>query len=374
MIKTLKRNALESYLTTLLGKEVRIERIESLGKGSHGQGFRVDLITGKTTKRLILKALRGDIGLGHDYPSDRAAVLLLAKKSYNALPHHVKAIDVATIKRDDSIRTVEEGRDFFLVMEEAIGENYFRDMERMRGKVELDSHDRMRIKTMVKYLSDIHSIKPVPSLDEIRGQGKRSRNLYLRKIRDIIGHGECLMGVLDTYGDVTFTTPEEMAVIEKKCIEWRMRLKPKWKRLCQIHGDFHPGNIWFRSDNDFTVLDRSRGPWGDAADDITALSINYIFFSLNYYGRFGKPYDEALRLFYDEYIKITGDKELLEVVAPFYAFRGVVVANPLFYPKVRDENRRKILRFIRWVLNSERFNPSSPVPPSLTRPSQSGRG
>ncbi|MEK6692159.1 MAG: phosphotransferase [Nitrospirota bacterium] len=343
--KALKKKAIGDYLTALFSEKVAVEKIEPLGRGSHGQGFRVKFKKNKRTTSLILKALSGDIGLGHDYPSDRAALFLLAKNTYNLLPKHVKAIDVATIKRDGSITSVEEGKDYFLLMEEAEGESYFRDLERMKKKNRLDSHDRKRIKAMVRYLSEIHSVK------------KRSRTLYLRKIRDTIGHGECLMGVHDSYRDVKFTNLEEMADIEKKCIEWRMRLKTKWKRLCQIHGDFHPGNIWFRSDTDFTVLDRSRGPWGDSADDITALTINYIFFSINFYGRLYKPYDEALRLFYDEYIKLTGDEELYDVVAPFYAFRGVVVANPLFYPKVKDEKRKKIFKFIHSVLDSERFNP-----------------
>jgi len=46
------------------------------------------------------------------------------------------------------------------------------------------------------------------------------------------------------------------------------------------------------------------------------------------------------------------------VLQPFYAFRGVVVANPLFYPDVTLEKREMIFRFIRNVLDSERFEPA----------------
>ncbi len=221
---------------------------------------------------------------------------------------------------------------------------------------------------MTSYLAELHSMK------------KESRHLYWRKIRDTIGHGECLMGVFDTYPDGTISY-EEIADIEKKCVDWRAKLKPGFKRLCRIHGDFHPGNIWFKEVKsqksevsgkhtqtphpklkggqggviDFILLDRSRGPWGDAADDITALTINYIFFSLNHYGQVQGTYFEALKLFYNEYIQKTGDEELLEVVAPFYAFRGSVVANPVFYPDVSPENRRKVFNFIHGVLDDESF-------------------
>jgi aminoglycoside phosphotransferase family enzyme len=164
------------------------------------------------------------------------------------------------------------------------------------------------------------------------------------------------MGVFDTYPDGVISY-EEMAEIEKRCLDWRVRLKHKFKRLCQIHGDFHPGNIWFKDNKDFILLDRNRGPWGDAADDITALTINYIFFSINHFGRLHGPYLEALKLFYKDYLKKTGDTEILEVVAPFYAFRGVVVANPVFYPQVSQINRRKILDFVIGILETDRFEP-----------------
>jgi hypothetical protein len=108
-------------------------------------------------------------------------------------------------------------------------------------------------------------------------------------------------------------------------------------------------------DGDFVLLDRSRGPWGEAADDITALTINYVFSSLWAHGTVTGPYLEALRLFFNEYADLSGDRELYEVVAPFYAFRGVVVANPVFYPDITSEVQKKIFTFVRNLLLADRF-------------------
>jgi len=142
---------------------------------------------------------------------------------------------------------------------------------------------------------------------------------------------------------------------EKKCIDWRAKLRTRQKRLCQVHGDFHPGNIWFKNTKEFILLDRSRGPWGDAADDVTALTMNYIFFSIKHHNRLQGAYSEALSLFYNSYLDKTGDNELLEVTAPFYAFRGAVVANPVFYPEISKEKRDLIFNFIHGVLDDGSF-------------------
>jgi hypothetical protein len=168
-----------------------------------------------------------------------------------------------------------------------------------------------------------------------------------------------------------------MAEIEKLCIDWRARLKPKTHRLSQIHGDFHPGNIWFKEGShrqhsekslnsqlstlntegqwDFILLDRSRGPWGEPADDVTAMAINYIFFSLKSHGDVRGACLEGVNLFFDEYLKASGDAEMMEVVAPFFAFRAAVVANPVFYPELSGEARRKIFNFTKNVLTSDLF-------------------
>jgi aminoglycoside phosphotransferase (APT) family kinase protein len=255
----------------------------------------------------------------------------------------VRAVDVLAEMEDGSIKSIGGGREYYLLMERAEGTDYFEDLRSFTDKSCLDEQDRAKIRAMVSYLAGIHAVKKI------------SRQLYWRKIRDTVGHGECLMGVFDTYPDGTLRY-EEMAEIEKLCIDWRARLKRKTDRLCMIHGDFHPGNIWFRNGGDFTLLDRSRGPWGDAADDVTALTINYIFFSLRYFGDVRGPFIEGLRLFFDDYVSMTGDEEILAVVAPFFAFRGVVVANPVFYPDLSPDVRRKLFTFVRKVLLADRFD------------------
>jgi len=127
-------------------------------------------------------------------------------------------------------------------------------------------------------------------------------------------------------------------------------------RLSQVHGDLHPFNIIWQGPKTFTLLDRSRGEWGEPADDLTALAINYVFWSLLAYGSLQGPFEKLYRLYNERYLELTGDVELEEVVQPFYAFRAMVLANPLFYPKTTVENRRQLFNFTNAVLDNERFD------------------
>ena len=335
-----KKNV-EKYIKSLFGEEAHKVSIKKLGEGVQGAGFLIKIETGEGTRSYVIKGLFPE-GLEHDYPADRAGVFLLDLDTFGSLPNHVKAIDVLSEMKDGSIKSIGGGSEYYLLMERATGKHYFHDLAVLGNKEHLDTTDIDKINSLTSYLAKIHSIK------------KDSKSLYWRKVRDTIGHGECLMGVFDTYPEGTLSF-EEIAEIEKKCVDWRARLKPAYKRLCQVHGDFHPGNIWFQNNKDIVLLDRSRGPWGDAADDVTALTINYIFFSINKFGSVTGSYLEAFNLFYETYINKTDDRELLEVVAPFYAFRGAVVANPVFYPDVTPENRQKIFAFVNNVLDDTSF-------------------
>lgn len=359
----------EDALKTYLRNKFAVSRVEitKIGSGVQGSGFLAEIDIEGDRRSYVIKNLIPE-GFGHDYPSDRAGVFLLDLDEYRNLPKHVKAVDVLAEMADGSVRSIGGGKEYYLLMEKGEGRHYFHDLAEFSRKERLEDTDIRKIKAMTSYLSDIHSIK------------KDSKTLYWRKLRDTVGHGECLMGVFDMYPEGTLPY-REMAEIIKKSVDWIYKLKPDIKRLSQIHGDFHPGNIWFREAGsqksvgisrehgnhpapnserppvDFILLDRSRGPWGEPADDVTALTINYIFFSVKHHGTVKGAYLEGLRLFYDDYMSRSGDRELYFVVQLFYAFRGVVVANPVFYPELTPEQRTRIFRFIHNVLDSGKFEP-----------------
>ena len=60
--------------------------------------------------------------------------------------------------------------------------------------------------------------------------------------------------------------------------------------------------------------------------------MNYLFFSLQRSGRLEGGFERLWRRFWERYLERSGDRELLEVAAPFLAFRALVMANPLWYP------------------------------------------
>jgi hypothetical protein len=108
----------------------------------------------------------------------------------------------------------------------------------------------------------------------------------------------------------------------------------------------------------FRVLDRSRGEYGDPTDDVTCLTGNYLFFSLQRSGRLEGAFESLFRRFWERYLEKSGDREMLNVCAPYFAFRGLVMASPLWYPNLPDDVRRKLIAFTLAVLDAPSFDPA----------------
>jgi len=45
----------------------------------------------------------------------------------------------------------------------------------------------------------------------------------------------------------------------------------------------------------------------------------------------------------------------LSAIQPWFAWRALVLASPIWYPDIREETRRRLFTFARRVLESERY-------------------
>lgn len=344
---------LEEYLTALFGRPVSAVRFrrhdaEELGGELKGFGYGapvfIECSVGNERKKLVLETM-SPAPFGHDHFSDRAQAVLWEHSCFSKLPRHVRSLDSGAFLRSGKLISTGAAEEFFLITEFVEGDGYFRDLDRIGERGAATNLDHERIQALSDYLALIHRTK----ID--------SPELYTRRIRDLLGHGECILGIIDNYPAAAgFIGREQFMEIEHLCVDWRWRIKNRAHRLSQVHGDFHPWNILFREGADFTVLDRSRGEWGEPADDVTCLTTNLLFASLIRYGKLEGPFRALFEHFWDNYLVKTGDREMLDLAAPFYAWRGLVVASPVWYPHLPAGVRESLVAFIRNVLHDERFD------------------
>lgn len=355
----LSEDILREYLSSLYNADVKICGVWRLGgekaeaskdlKGfGYGVPYVIEFRVKGEVKRVVLETMRPE-GFGHDHFSDRAQILLWQHSAFNKLPRHVRSVDVGAFTADgEGMRSLGDCGEFFIVTEHVNGRLYHFDLDHIKETGRLGELDEKRCLVLSDYIVEVHKVK------------HEAPWLYVRRARELVGHGECIMGLLDSYQpQLDFVSESDLIDIERNCVIWRWRLKRKAHRISQVHGDFHPWNVMFREGTDFTVLDRSRGEWGEPADDVTAMTINYVFYSLQKYGELAGVFERLFRVFWENYLRKTGDWEILEVVQPFYAWRGLVVASPIWYPNLSSDVRTKLLNFVKNVLQFERFDLSN---------------
>jgi len=353
----LRLDSLREYLSNVYDGKVEIRYVGKLGererkpveeelKGfGYGVPYLIEFLVNGELRRVVLETVRPG-GFGHEHFSDRARILLWQHSAFNKLPRHVRSIDVGAFTINGRLKSLGDCREFFILTELVEGTPYYRDLDQIKVRGDLNPLDRDRCRILAEYIAEVHGVK---------GGGPE---LYVRRIRELVGGGECIMGLTDSYpAGLSYISGEELCEIEKRCVDWRWRLKRFTHRCAQVHGDYHPWNILFRRGTDFTVLDRSRGEWGEPADDTSAMTINYLFYSLQAYGRLEGPFRELFHIFWETYLNETADEEMFRVIQPFYAWRGLVIASPIWYPTLPLNVRVKLFNFIRNVLEVEEFNP-----------------
>lgn len=347
----INKNELEKYLQAVYKTAIVVTEIREL-KGTnnvkdfgYGIPLLINLDVAGRHEQLVLHTIRPD-KFGHERRSDRASNIILDFDTFNRLERHVPALGIGAFKQSGELQSLKETQEFFLITRFTPGRLFAEDLKNLRSASQLLPEDRQRVLALARYLAEIHATK------------KEQPSLYRRCIRDLLGHGEGIMGLIDSYpADFKVASPTRLQAIEHRLIDWRWRLKHRSNRLSQVHGDFHPWNILFQADHEFAVLDRSRGEWGEPADDVSALSINFIFFSVQQHDSLRGVFQVLFDIFWEDYLKHTQDVELGFVIQPFYAWRALVLAHPVWYPNLRDETREQLFTFIENILAEDWFDP-----------------
>jgi hypothetical protein len=71
---------------------------------------------------------------------------------------------------------------------------------------------------------------------------------------------------------------------------------------------------------------------------------------------YGRPFRQLHNAFWANYVTLRLDEELQSVIQPWFSWRALVLANPIWYPDISEDVRRKLLRFARKVLSAKRYN------------------
>lgn len=358
---TVNTAALAEYLAATLGATVEIVALRRLGEADtasdpkrfgYGVPFEVDCRVDGVPRQFVVSRTRPAQGFGHDYLADRAWQALYGHEAYNSFPRHVRSLDVGFVRRSGELVSAADATDFFQLVEKAEGTLYWHDLNHLFHGAPVTARDEARTEALARFLASAHAVK------------RDEPTLYERRIRELLGHGECVMGILDSYPHPYALLPSAACEeLERQLVTWRWRLRSRGRRLSRVHGDFHPWNLLFRSGTDFSVLDRSRGEWGEPADDIAALAVNYLFFGIRKSQArsergVAEPFRRLFHQFLSTYIAASGDTEVLDTLPPFLAFRLLVVAHPRWYPTLTDGVRTELLGLARCVVLSNHFDPA----------------
>ncbi|HEV8244505.1 MAG TPA: phosphotransferase [Polyangiaceae bacterium] len=317
----------------------------TLKGAGYGTPIRLDVAHAGRVRSLVLHTASSN-DFGHDRRADRAAEMLLAADTFPLLPNHVLALDVGAYRSGGGFVSLRDSGEFYLLTSYAEGQPYVDDLRRVALERRAEPLDLARVELLAEYLVRLHQDK------------LEQPSAYTRSIRDLVGGGEGIFGIVDAYPERTpGVSQQRLLEIEQGCLSWRERLKRKSDRLRRIHGDFHPFNLLFDPSNQLLLLDASRGSAGDPADDVTALTINYLFFALESPAAWQDGFRPLWQRFWDVYLQSASDAELATVLAPFFCWRALVLACPRWYPDASAVTRDRLLSFAERLLAGEPFRP-----------------
>lgn len=313
----------------------------------YGVPVRIDVEVPSGERRSLVLHTETPNEYGHDRRSDRLGDLVLALDTAGRIPRHVQVIDGGVVGTQGALTSLAGTGEPWLVTAWAEGTPYAEDLRRVARDGVCQPGDVARAEALASYLAALHATK----LD--------SPVAWRRAVRDLVGHGEGIFGLVDGYpAGVAGAPADRLRRLEHLALDWRWRLRDRSDRLARTHGDFHPFNVLFDASGELVLLDASRGCAGDPADDVACMAVNYPFFALGAPGSWARGFAPLWHAFLGTYLARTGDTDVLATAPPFVAWRTLVLASPRWYPGLAPTARERLLGLAERAMTEGRLDPA----------------
>jgi len=304
-----KSGILSNYISNLLKKEIKIQKIEYLGKGLHGEAYKA---TTSNNETYIVKEFM-DWGLNLEFPEDRISEAIKLKRTANDLPGHVKIFGNLQHSNNEIKELTNENP--IIVMEEAKYDEYFSDLSEISKSQELSEKAKQRIKILAEKIAEMHS-------------KKQPANLYSKYLKDWFS-----LGILELTNELKpICTEAEAKQIKHSFLDWEHILYKNSDRCKRIHGELFPGTIKFGPNNEFVTYDMRRIGAGEPADDVGSVAFNFLLQSILDHKKILPCFEEATKLFLSEYIKHSKDNEITKFLPVYMAYRCLICVHPEIIP------------------------------------------
>jgi len=308
----------------------KIKNIDLLGEGLVAEAYKVEFI-GNIKPLVVRKTKNTNGGMSKDYNSDKVGYFLLQHTCASNHINHCKSYGISFKDFKGEIFNLDTIKDTYQVIDYVSGKEFFETITNLEEKFDLVTPYLDKI---IDYLVQLHSIKP-----DFNKQ--KTNNLYNRHLKDVIG-SEVFLDVLDAWSEnddlVTLKIKEK---VNSKLFILREQYKNNYKRCSRIHADLHFGNIFFNMKKELTVLDSARNPWGEPADDLICLLINFDYISIKKHKEITSYYENIKQYILKRYLEKTKDSDIKNYFDLFYILRLFILLNPNFF---NNNNKvRKIL-------------------------------
>lgn len=346
----------QNYLESKLKREVRILEFSFIGEGFYANGYKVVYEVGGEKKTDFVRVIK-PMNSGHEYPIDRAMLLVTSKEISDGLSKVPKVSDVVGFDKDGKTCAIAGNIEYFSIGEYVEGaKEYMLDLERIAKRKKLADSDITRALGLSDYLVEAHKKKFIngkSSEEEIN----LARSLYKRATREIVSNNELTMGILDIdWNEKDWgVSKNEIYDLVRDALVYHEGIKNNYQRLSRIHGDFWDKNILFKNGK-LIASDTSRFVWGEPAIDIATLVARYMNFDLRNFGNLSGIFSKLAGTFVENYLKKTGDEELLKVFPYVFSFNALVSSHPAFHPELSVELRRSWIGLGRSMLKDGQFD------------------